>query len=55
MFQAKPAEGVLDNIVIPSSRNNELFLNPAFRKDESPEFQYYSFVRLDSEHVFSLA
>ena len=31
---AQPAEGVLGYIVIPSSRNNGLFLIPAFRKDE---------------------
>ena len=31
---AQTAEGVLGYIVIPSSRNNGLFLIPAFRKDE---------------------
>ena len=30
----QPAEGVLGNILIPSSRNNGLPLNPAFRMDE---------------------
>ena len=30
----QPAEGVLGNIVIPSSRNNGLVSIPAFRKNE---------------------
>ena len=31
---SQPADGVLGNIVISSSRNNDLLLIPAFRKDE---------------------
>ena len=34
LFTSQPAEGVIGNIVIPSSRNSGLLLNPAFRKDE---------------------